>query len=119
MSIRGKVIKGAGDGKKLGFPTANVDLSSPLDLAFGVYATLFTVDGATHQSVLHYGPRLVFGEEKPQFEVYIFNFDQDIYGKIVEIEIKDFIRPTQKFSSLEAMIEQIHKDCEEAKKMLQ
>ncbi len=114
----GPVVRGAGDGKKLGFPTANIALDSSLDLDYGVYACVITVDGKKHKAILHYGPRLVFGEEKPLFEVHIFDFKKTIYGTHVSVEIKDFIRKTMHFSSLKDMVQQIKLDCVEAKKIL-
>lgn len=116
--IKGKVIYGSGDGAKLGFPTANLSLSKPLDLPFGVYACTATVDGTSYNGVLHFGPRAVFGETEPQFEVHLFDFTQTIYGETIAVEIRAFLRDTQPFASTEALVIQIQKDCQEAKKFL-
>lgn len=116
--VIGTVIRGSGDGAKLGFPTANLSLSKPLDLSHGVYACTATVNGTSHNGVLHFGPRAVFGETKPQFEVHLFDFAQMIYGKIVTVEIRDYIRNTVPFSSVGALVVQIKKDCKEAKKLI-
>ena len=118
MVVKGTVIHGSGDGAKLGFPTANLSLSKPLQLPFGVYACVATINGKEYNGVLHFGPRAVFGETKPQFEVHLFDFTQKIYGETIAVEIRDFIRDTKPFTSLEALVAQIQKDCDQAKKLL-
>lgn len=109
--LSGKVIKGRGDGSKLGFPTANIipkeDIST---LAHGVYSCRVIINGISHKGIAHYGPRAVFGETKPQFEVHILDFDEDIYGVNIEIELLKFTRDTIKFKTVESMVEQIKKD---------
>lgn len=116
--IVGRVIRGHGDGKKLGFPTANIALTSSLSLPYGVYASRVKIGEKRYNGVLHWGPRVVFGETKPQCEVYIFNFSKNIYGKHIEVEVVGFIRPSRNFSSLSRMKTQIHKDCRDAKELL-
>ncbi len=116
--VTGTVIHGARDGDKLGFPTANLSLLKPLNLPFGVYACVATVEGTPYNGVLHFGPRAVFGETKPQFEVHLFDFTQIIYGKIISVEIRAFLRDTISFTSVDALVVQIKKDCNEAKKRL-
>lgn len=116
--IFGRVIRGHGDGKKLGFPTANIALRFPLSLPYGVYACRAIVESKKYSGVLHWGPRVVFGETKPQCEVYLFNFSRNIYGKEIEVEVVGFIRPSRNFSSLSRMKIQIHKDCQTAKNLL-
>lgn len=107
----GKVIKGSGDGRKIGFPTANIlpdiDISS---LKYGVYACEILIDDITHKGVAHYGPRAVFGEIIPQFEVHILEFNQNIYNKSVEVILGSYIRDTIKFDSIEALKKQIVED---------
>jgi len=70
------------------------------------------------ESEIHVLRRLVFGEEKPLFEVHIFDFKKNIYGEDVSVEVKDFIRRTQAFASLPLLVKQMHKDCDQAKKIL-
>lgn len=110
-SFSGKVIKGSGDGRKIGFPTANIlpdkDISS---LKYGVYACEILINKISYKGVAHYGPRAVFDETKPQFEVHILDFNEDIYGEIVEIYLDNNIRETIKFDNLNDMIEQIQQD---------
>lgn len=111
LKIRGKVVKGSGDGKKIGVPTANIKTNLDLtNLKQGVYSAKVRVDAKEYLGVAHYGPRAVFNETNPQLEVHIPDFDQDIYGKVVEIELTKFQRPTMKFGSVAEMMEQIEKD---------
>lgn len=117
-TIAGKVIKGHGDGKKFGFPTANLSLAAPLSLPYGVYACRVKVGERRYNGALHWGPRAVFGETKPQCEVYLFNFSKMIYGKTIEAEIVAFIRPSRNFSSLRKMVAQMKRDCTKAKNIL-
>lgn len=111
LKITGKVVKGSGDGKKIGIPTANIETEFSLtSLRQGVYSSKVNLDGKIYLGVVHYGPRAVFNEDNPQLEVHILDFDQDIYGQSLEIELTKFIRETMKFESVEEMMEQIEED---------
>ncbi|HRN86610.1 MAG TPA: riboflavin kinase [Candidatus Dojkabacteria bacterium] len=114
----GRVTRGSGDGTKIGFPTANIlpniDISG---LKFGVYACDIYIEKKPYKGVAHYGPRAVFGETKPQFEVHILDFDKDIYGELVKIFLGKYIRETMNFDNLNGMIEQIHQDIKYARNM--
>lgn len=105
------MIKGSGDGTKIGFPTANIltdiDISS---LKYGVYACDLHIGKNAHKGVAHYGPRAVFGEIIPQFEVHILEFNQNIYNKSVEVILGSYIRDTIKFDSIEDLKKQITED---------
>jgi len=105
------VTRGSGDGTKIGFPTANIlpniDISG---LKFGVYACDIYIEKKPYKGVAHYGPRAVFGETKPQFEVHILDFDEDIYGELVEVNLGEYIRDTMKFDSLDELKNQISED---------
>mgnify|MGYP001363751152 CR=1 FL=1 len=111
IKFSGKVIKGDGTGKKIGFPTANIlpdiDLSS---LKHGVYACDVIIDGKKYLGAAHFGPRLVFDEKTPQFEVHILNFVEDIYNKIIDIEITKYVRETMRFKNLNELKFQIKTD---------
>jgi riboflavin kinase/FMN adenylyltransferase len=111
INFSGKVTRGSGDGTKIGFPTANIlpniDISG---LKFGVYACDIYIEKKPYKGVAHYGPRAVFGETKPQFEVHILDFNQDIYDKSVEVFLGKYIRETLKFNSLIDLKKQIEED---------
>lgn len=116
LKITGKVVKGSGDGKKMGIPTANIEFKyNSKTLTQGVYSTKIKIDGKKYFGISHYGPRYVFNETTPQLEIHILDFDQDIYGEIVEIELLGFIRPTMRFKNTGEMLKQIDKDIAEVK----
>jgi len=117
-TIVGRVVRGHGDGKKMGFPTANIALVAPLVLPYGVYACRVLLDGVTYKGVLHWGPRMIFGETTPQCEVYMFDFSKNVYGRDIEVEIVGFIRPSRSFKSPAHMVRRIKNDCRQAKAML-
>lgn len=118
-TIEGKVINGYKIGRTLGFPTANIQLTNnkllPQD---GVYAVECQIDDKTYKGVLSIGERATFNIKGKSIELHIFFFDSEIYFKEIKIQIKDFLREQQKFSSKEELIEQITKDCENAKNIL-
>lgn len=111
--IMGKVVKGKGRGKDLGFPTANIEVS-PLKLLppAGVYAVWVTLNEEKLKGALNIGKRPTFEEKEITIEVHIFNFDKNIYGETLKIELIKRIREEKKFSSIEALKNQIRKDCE-------
>ncbi len=109
--IKGVVIKGSGEGTKIGIPTANISTTENLvDLEQGVYATKVTIEDKIYGGVAHYGPRAVFNEYIPQLEVHIFKFKEMIYGNTIEVEFLEFIRPTLKFNTIEEMLRTIKTD---------
>ncbi len=117
--INGKIVHGKALGRTVGMPTANLELTCEEILPeSGVYATRITVDGKTYDSVTNVGKRpSVDGEDHVTVETYILDFDDEIYGKDVELEIRQFLRPVQKFSGLEEVHKQVQKDIEEVKKL--
>jgi FAD synthase len=117
--ITGKVIKGNGDGTALGFPTANLDISSKIDIETGVYACIVNHNDKQYKAVFHYGPRAVFGETELLFEVHILDFKEKIYDEEVSVLPVAKLRDTQNFFYLENMLKQIGIDCEEARKVLE
>lgn len=119
IKLSGKVVRGKGDGRKLGFPTANIVLEQDIfQLRHGVYACTVVVNGNKIKGVAHYGPRAVFDETTPQFEVHLLDFDKDIYGETLELELIKFLRETIKFDSVEEMVEQIKEDIFNTKTIL-
>lgn len=117
--FHGKVVKGAGRGKTLGFPTANVKLNNENKLIpkTGVYAVKCLVSGETVFGVMNIGVRPTFENlDEPVIEVNLFNFDKEIYGENIEIEFLKRIRDEKKFNSKEELIKQIERDKIEAMK---
>lgn len=111
-SLIGTVIKGDQVGRTLGYPTANINIAFPHKLipAFGVYLVEVIVAEKKYFGALNIGVRPTLINKKPQIEVYIFEFDQEIYGKKVEVLFIKKIRNEQKFSSLEELKNQIQLD---------
>lgn len=111
--IMGKVIKGKGRGKDLGFPTANIDVP-PIKLLppAGVYAVWVTLNKERLKGALNIGKRPTFEDKEFAVEVHIFDFNKNIYGETLKIELIKRIREEKKFSSIEELKKQIRKDCE-------
>ncbi len=120
FAIEGPVQRGRQLGRKLGFPTANVDLADYVTPRFGVYATRTRLsDGREFAGVANIGVNpTVTGVTKPLLEVWLFDFDEDIYDRIIETDLIAFLRPEEKFGNLELMTEQVMKDAERAKAIL-
>ena len=97
------VVHGDGLGKKLGFPTANLEFSDA-DLPNATYFVWAHLDGHTYPAAGVYLPW------KGTFEVHILDFDADIYGKNLEVDIVDKIRDNQKFDDAQELTHQIQKD---------
>jgi riboflavin kinase/FMN adenylyltransferase len=111
FAIEGVVQKGRQLGRKLGFPTANVLLADYVAPCFGVYATRTRLaDGRRLGGVANIGVNPTTGIVEPRLEVWLFDFDEDIYGETIETELLAFLRPEEKFASIEAMVEQIWRD---------
>lgn len=108
--ISGTVVKGSGDGTKIGFPTANIKIAGKTSLKHGVYACLVYINSKVFKGALHYGPRMVFDETEPQLEVYILGFSDNIYGQKIKIEVIKYIRITKKFKTIESLRKQIEDD---------
>jgi riboflavin kinase/FMN adenylyltransferase len=113
------VERGQQLGRTLGFPTANVELGDYVVPRLGVYATRTRLsDGREFLGVANLGRNPTTGLVEPRLEVFLFDFDEDLYGQTIETELIHFIRPELKFDSLEAMIERMHRDVGTAKDYL-
>src|SRR5262249_4209394 len=111
--------KGRQLGRTLGFPTANVGLADYVHPKFGVYAVRTRLaDGRLFPGVASIGVNPTVGEVTPRLEVWIFGFDGDLYGQMIETELVAYLRPEEKFPSLETMTAQVMADAEEAKRIL-
>jgi riboflavin kinase / FMN adenylyltransferase len=111
-SVEGYVGKGLGEGKKMGYPTANIVLDAPFYLPKnGVYITLIKIDGHTYYSLasLGYHPT-VANLDHPTLEVFVLNYQGNLYEKYVEVAFLHYLRPEQKFPSKDALIQQMDRD---------
>lgn len=109
----GIVIKGDGRGRTIGYPTANIDISNlEISIKPGIYATQVIIkdNKSVHKAILFFGPKKTFNQTKKTLEIYILNFDQNLYGKKLEFTIGQFIRGPIKFNSVEELVKQIKLD---------
>jgi len=119
-SFSGTVISGDKRGRKLGYPTANIRLSSQEKLlpAIGVYAVRVLVENENHIGLLSIGKRPTFyNAGEVVTEVYIYNFDREIYGEKLTAELVERLRGEEKFNSAEELIDQMNKDKENGLKI--
>jgi riboflavin kinase/FMN adenylyltransferase len=111
VSILGTVIKGISLGRKLGFPTANIDPHHEVIPPHGVYAVKIIFDGKQYRGACYIGFKPTFLNKKAKtIEVYIFNFERNIYGKSLELQFCKKIRDEKKFKSVQDLTKQIKKD---------
>ena len=116
--IEGVVEKGDQRGRTIGFPTANVALGEHLRPRFGVYAVRALVDGKWLNAVANLGKRPTVGKLQENFEVHLFDFADDLYGRTVRVALVDFIRPEMKFAGLDQLKAQIAADSQAARAIL-
>ena len=111
FSLRGPVIKGAERGKGLGFPTANMAFGQDRALpAFGVYVTRAYLQEGIFPAVTNIGLRPTFNENKPTVETFVLDFQGEVYGQELRIELLHRLRGEIRFPGPEALQEQIEKD---------
>lgn len=118
--LEGVVVKGEGRGKKIGYPTANIQVSPDLIVPQkGVYVTRTIYKGMTYQSVTNIGNNPTFKDgNQLHIETNLFDFNMDIYGEILDIQFLHKLRDERKFSTVNDLIVQIKLDVEAAKKFL-
>ena len=117
--MSGKVIVGERVGRKLGYPTANVNLNRKQSAVMGIFAVRVTgADWGPLDAVASIGTRPTFGGIKPLLEVHIFDFDRDIYGEYIHVDFIGRLRSEEKFDDVDKLVEQMHRDSELAKEIL-
>ena len=117
-SIVGKVLKGRQLGKKIGFPTANIDIKDYIIPKPGVYAVKVLRKNSTKylKGIANLGYRPTFNQKKILLEVHLFNFSGNLYNKLLSVEFLKFIRKEKKFKNVNQLRAQIKKDLNIAKK---
>lgn len=120
FAIRGVVQHGDKVGRTIGYPTANLPLESYLRPRYGIYAVTGRVlsTGQELKGAANIGVRPTFDPPKELLEPYFFDFDDDLYGQEIEVAFHHFLRPEAKFVSLEALTDQMAKDCDRARELL-
>ena len=117
-SIEGKVQKGKQLGKKIGFPTANIDIKDYVLACPGVYAVRVKMKNNSKiiRGIANLGYRPTFNEKKILLEVHLFNFSRNLYDKDLSVEFLKFIRKEKKFKNIDQLKKQIKTDLSVAKK---
>ena len=119
FAIEGAVVHGDRMGHELGYPTANIPLDRYQRPRFGVYAVRARrADGRPLEGVANLGNRPMFDPPRELLEPYFFDFDEEIYGETIEVDLISFIRDEYRFDSLDALKAQVARDCEVARARL-
>lgn len=120
--IEGAVIRGDQRGRDLGYPTANMSIDGLHPPKFGVYAVKVDVltgeNAGSYNGVASAGVRPMFGDNHPNIETYLFDFAGDLYGAQLSVALVAYLRPEEKFDSLEALITQMDADSQRARDIL-
>ena len=112
-SLIGTVVTGQQLGRTIGFPTANLQLPSEKYLPrYGVYSVDVWLEQTQLKGVMNIGCRPTVAGEAPTIEVHLLNWSGDIYDRILRVNLVEFLRPEQKFDSVEALKQQIAQDCQ-------
>ena len=117
-TLPGKVVAGAGRGRTLGFPTANIAPDRPVLVAPGVYACTVEVADQPRRAVVNVGVRPTFDEKTLAVEAHLLDFSGDLYGQTVRLMFRSRVREERRFSSVDALRAQIADDVETARRRL-
>jgi riboflavin kinase/FMN adenylyltransferase len=111
MTLRGAVVRGAGRGRGLGTPTANLEVPGIVLPPDGVYLVRVFLGGGTAPGVANLGVRPTFGgDEGRALEVHVPGWDRDLYGEMLEVRLVRFLRPERRFEDADALRRQIEQD---------
>jgi riboflavin kinase/FMN adenylyltransferase len=116
--IDGVVVRGAGRGREIGVPTANLQSANELVPPSGVYATVVTLDGAVRPSVTNIGMRPTFGDvDAPVIEVHVLDYEEDLYDRELRLSFVQRLRDERAFPDVDALRGQIEADCRSARRL--
>lgn len=120
VSVEGRIVKGDARGRKLGFPTANIVPDKEVIPPLGVYAVIVTIDDKKYAGVTNVGLCPVFRKnaENVTIETFIFDFNKNIYGKVIQVAFVKKLRDEMYFKTQEALIEKMRKDESKARRIL-
>ncbi len=119
FQLKGKVIKGLGNGSTQAFATINLDPAIwPAKLERGIYAAWVFVGGQRYLGALFFGPRVVIDEETDVLEIHLLDFTGNIYGQEIAFSVEDYIRPVRPFTSFADLKQQIAADIAEVRQRL-
>ena len=121
-TVMGEVVKGDQRGRAIGFPTANIILEDGAEPIRGIYAVRVRDGGMKNSKAWagagYFGDRPTFETTQTFLEVHLFDMNEDLYGRTLLVEFIDLIRPDQKFNSVEELVNQMRRDCAQAKSRL-
>lgn len=118
MFIDGTVVRGAGRGRELGVPTANLETTNELLPPHGVYATTVTIDGVVHAGVTNIGLRPTFADAgRTMIEVHVLDLDRDLYGQTLRLGFVQRLRDERRFPDVDALKAQIDADVRRARRL--
>ena len=119
FTVRAQVQHGDKVGRTIGYPTANLDMRGYLRAAYGIYAVRGRLpDGRVLDGAANLGIRPTFSPPKELLEPYFFDFAEDLYGQVIEVELIAYLRPEAKFDGLDALVAQMEADCVAARAVL-
>ncbi len=110
MVVEGVVVEGRRLGRQLGFPTANIELAEGVELRGGVYKSRVWIGDVAHDAVSNVGVNPTVGEVQRRIESHIFDFESDIYGEMIRVELVEWMRGEMRFESVEELKAQIVMD---------
>ena len=116
--VTGKVIHGEKRGRALGYPTANLKLDPACGLKHGIYAVRVGIGKQRYEGVASFGRRPTFDDGAPLLEIFLFDFEGDLYGAELDVAFIAWIRPEEKFDTVEALIARMHDDSTRAREAL-
>ena len=117
--MSGKIVLGEKIGRSLGFPTANVDLRRRQSAVMGIFAVrVHGLRGGIREGVASVGTRPTFNGTKPILEVFLFDFDEDIYGKYIHVDFLAYLRGQEKYEQIDDLVAQMHVDADNARSIL-
>jgi riboflavin kinase/FMN adenylyltransferase len=109
--VTGAVVHGDKRGRELGFPTANLQLDPACGLKHGIYAVRVGIGGQRYDGVANFGRRPMFDSGVVLLEVFLFDFDRDIYGETLDVAFIHWIRPEMSFASVDDLVRRMDEDC--------
>ncbi len=118
FALFGKVVHGEKNGRKIGFPTANIKIKTPKLPISGVFAVRVHVNGQDYDGVANLGVRPTLSGQQLQLETHLFGFSGDLYGRPISVRFINKIRDERRFNSLDDLKQQITKDAITAKAVL-
>lgn len=116
--VLGTVVRGSDRGRKLGFPTANLSDIGTLLPPDGVYAGRTEIEQRSFAVAVHIGPNSTFAEDDRRFEAHLLDFDGDLYGRGLRVELIERLRGSVRFDSPQALVEQLQIDCDQVRELL-